>query len=1175
MRALLTIACFFFFSIGVFAHQSPLAKLIHDAEKKNQKFKTFEPMSYACNELDGRLKEAVSAGHLFELNEQALSELYTANAQSIRFVLPIGDTEPIVLKLIQQAPYDASFEVRVNSREGDIFEYEHGRHYRGVVEGKDHSFATLSVFQDRVMAVFSIEGLGNLVLGKVEDPSRSDYILYQESSILEDLPFECESLGVPGAESEEQSPSPQYFGGEKTVVNNCVKVYLECEYDYFLEKGSVQNTVDHMTGLYNVVTALYQNESIPTEISEIFVWDSPDSYATGSTSSALNSFKAYRSNYNGDLAHLVSRGAPSNGGVAWLDVLCVSSYSYAYSYISSTYNTLPTYSWSVNVLTHEMGHNLGSPHTHSCDWTINGVPNQAIDGCANQAGIPGGSCSNGPIPAAGTIMSYCHLLSNVGVDFNLGFGPLPGDLIRDRVESANCLSACNGGGGGGGGGCNDFALSVSKNNVSCFGMSDGAANANVSGGQAPYSYQWSNGGTTATISNLSAGTYTVTVMDVNNCELSESVNISEPAQIQVSLDVVDEAVPGANNGSVAANVSGGNSPYSYQWSNGGTNAQINNVSAGNYTVTVTDQSGCTKTATTTVDDDGCGGQVTDFPFESNFETSQMDWVQVQSDNLDWTRKSGNTPTNNTGPSEAAEGNYYLFTEANSAVNGSAILQSPCLDLTQVNNPELVFSYHMYGSNMGSLQVKVSTNNGVSWSNLFNKSGNQGDEWKTAEVSLANHISSFTLVRIIGNVGNGALSDIAIDGLSIKSECQAPDLNIDSDNITCAGENDGFAKATPSGGTPPYTYQWSNGGTDNFIDNLSAGTYTLVLTDAAGCSVQSTVTVTEPAPLDYTYIAYGVSMPGVEDGAVDLTVSGGTPDYEYAWDIGSPQEDLNNIGIGNYSFTVYDAMGCEIEGEVVVDYLCNPMLDIPFMEGFENGMGDWRDPGLGNFEWERNTGETPTPGTGPIEASEGEYYLYAEADGHANQIAVVQTPCFDLMHASEPKLSFDYHMFGDEMGQLQVRITENAATSWEQVLNVNGEQGDDWQTASFDLTPYVGQVVSFLFVAKIGGETSDIAIDMFEIEDLGTATDITDIAVEALAFNLYPNPASDILTIELNNAQSDQYNWQMIDAMGRTIQQGDQLVSTQQIAVDQLPRGVYWLRVFDGQSERVERFVIQR
>ena len=112
----------------------------------------------------------------------------------------------------------------------------------------------------------------------------------------------------------------------------------------------------------------------------------------------------------------------------------------AYSGINSSYNNVPTYSWSVMVVSHETGHNMGSSHTHNCSW--NG-DNTAIDGCGPTAGYTEGSCPNAGLPAGGgTIMSYCHLIGGTGINLSFGFGPQPALRIRERVNAGSCLLQC-------------------------------------------------------------------------------------------------------------------------------------------------------------------------------------------------------------------------------------------------------------------------------------------------------------------------------------------------------------------------------------------------------------------------------------------------------------------------------------------------------------------------------------------------------------------------------------------------------------------------------------------------------------------------------------------------------------------------------------------------------------
>jgi hypothetical protein len=206
----------------------------------------------------------------------------------------------------------------------------------------------------------------------------------------------------------------------------------------FTSKGSAQAVTNHITNIFNNFKLLYENEQIGSKLNQLYVWTTADSY-----NDDLNTFSANRSNFGANIATLFSN--TGGGGVAWLDQLCGSNEYYKHGFcgaVGGTVSAIPTYSWAVNVTAHEIGHNLGSPHTHACSWT-----GGAIDGCGPAAGYSEGC--NGPTPSnGGTIMSYCHLTST-GMNFTLGFGPQPGNLIRSRVNSCITLT-CNTDGGGGG-----------------------------------------------------------------------------------------------------------------------------------------------------------------------------------------------------------------------------------------------------------------------------------------------------------------------------------------------------------------------------------------------------------------------------------------------------------------------------------------------------------------------------------------------------------------------------------------------------------------------------------------------------------------------------------------------------------------------------------------------------
>ncbi len=280
----------------------------------------------------------------------------------------------------------------------------------------------------------------------------------------------------------------------------------------------MQNTINWITAVFAQVATLYNNEQIKIEISEIKVWNTQDPYSTTSSTDALNQFGAENPTFNGDLASLYALGGNNTGGLAWVEVLCFKGYNYAYMNVSSNYNDVPTFSWTVEVITHETGHNMGSKHTHACAWNGN---NTQIDDCGNKYyhdngnAVEGDACydsSSEIIPVSGTIMSYCHLLSGVGIDLSNGFGTQPGNLIRDRYNNASCLTDCVNG------------VPISDFKAESVNI---CANTNVKfidlSTNSPNQWNWTfEGGTPAnsteknpTVSWNSAGTYTVSLTTSN------------------------------------------------------------------------------------------------------------------------------------------------------------------------------------------------------------------------------------------------------------------------------------------------------------------------------------------------------------------------------------------------------------------------------------------------------------------------------------------------------------------------------------------------------------------------------------------------------------------------------------------------------------------------------------
>ncbi|MHA7058742.1 M14 family zinc carboxypeptidase [Aquimarina sp. M1] len=187
----------------------------------------------------------------------------------------------------------------------------------------------------------------------------------------------------------------------------------------------------------------------------------------------------------------------------------------------------------------------------------------------------------------------------------------------------------------------------------------------------------------------------------------------------------------------------------------------------------------------------CAG-ITAFPYTEGFESNLGTWTNVDTDDINWSRDSNGTPSSGTGPSSGQEGSFYLFIEASG--NGSgypgkvALLNSPCVDLENLDGVTLEFGYHMNGTNMGSLEVFVSTDDGLNYTSLWSRNESQGNQWNQASIDLSSYGGSVIKLQFKGTTGNGFRSDIAIDDIKILSttpDTQAPSIptNLTATNIT--------------------------------------------------------------------------------------------------------------------------------------------------------------------------------------------------------------------------------------------------------------------------------------------------------------------------------------------------------------------------------------------------------
>ncbi len=452
-------------------------------------------------------------------------------------------------------------------------------------------------------------------------------------------------------------------------------------------------------------------------------------------------------------------------------------------------------------------------------------------------------------------------------------------------------------------------VNVTDDNLSCNGADDGTATANPSGGTSPYTYLWddTNGSTNAMISGLAPGQYNVTVTDANGCTEEGTTFVSEPTVLTVSGTVTHESGMGANNGEIDVTPAGGTSGFTYAWSpnTSDNTAMVTGLAPGDYTVTVTDANSCTAVETFTVNEFDAPQITVNTVVHLNCNGDNAGSIDISVTggvmpySYDWDN-DGTGDNDDTQDLSGLSGGNYTITVTDG-------IGTTAVETITINEPSPIAivlngqnNINCNGDNTGSINITVTGGTPgytYDWGNSITAEDPSG-------LAAGTYTVTVTDTNGCTQIGNP---------VTITQPTPISITVVSSTNINCNGEATGDIDITVTGGTMPYGYNWGNSITVQDPSGLSAGTYTVTITDANGCTqVGPAVTLSEPDALSASSSATPVSCNGDSDGTITLNVTGGVPNYSYNWNPAVPnpiEGSQTGVSAGTYFVTITDALGC--------------------------------------------------------------------------------------------------------------------------------------------------------------------------------------------------------------------------------------------------------------------------
>lgn len=633
---------------------------------------------------------------------------------------------------------------------------------------------------------------------------------------------------------------------------------------------------------------------------------------------------------------------------------------------------------------------------------------------------------------------------------------------------------------------NVSVAAIVNNNVSCLGGNTGMATATATGLNTPFNYAWncSPPQATAVMNGVPAGNYTVTVTDASGCTATASVTIANGSALALTPTVTNVSCFGGNTGAVNIAVSGGSGAITYAWNPAAGNVQNRtSIGAGVYSVTATDASGCSASASATVTQPAqlfANGTVTHATCTSTGSITTGTGGGTPGYTYLW----NTTPAQSTSSaSNLTGGNYTItVTDANSCTATAGFVVNPAPNLptvTLTSNP-----VNCFGQTNGSISTTVSGG-----------APNFNYQWSTAPVQT--NATAINLATGNYSVTVRDANNCTASATAIVTQPTQLSVSATSTNVLCFGQSTGTATATATGGTGSYSYNWNSSPaqTTSTATQLPAGSYTVTVNDANNCSTSFNTSITQPAmPLSATEAHVDVLCFGAATGSATVMAAGGTAGYTYNWSTTPAQTTATISGriAGIYTATVTDNNGCSTTVSSVVAQPATPIsvtvaLMAPLCFGqaaavvTANGTG-----GTGAISYMWNS--TPPQNTAiATNLPAGNYTVTStDANGCSASASVTLSAAPTPLTATVSHL--DVLCFGDATGS----VTVNASGSY-------GNYAYAWSTNPAQTTTTASQLIAgnyFVTVTDMQGCTATAA-DI--VSQPATPVTVTASAVDVLCY----------------------------------------------------------------------------